>query len=353
MTASPVRLRDVALAAGTSTKTASRVINGFDGVAPDTRRRVQEAVESLGYQVDLMARSLRRGVDDTVGVVVPTLGDPFFALAIEEIEHMALQRDINLLVASNSRNADLERKVIDGLLARRVAGLIVVPFSADYSFLKHVSTPVVFLDRHPEGIDAGVVMVDDRGGARHAVEHLAAAGHQRIALITDDLTIKTSALRKDGYLDALRGLGLPEDAELQVFGCQNEAQSEVHTRELLALSSPPTAIFSARSETSLGVVRALHTTGRTDVALVSFGDFVTADLLKPAVTVIDHDPRVLARKAVERLSGRLDGTPDDDDDVVVPLHLIVRGSGELPVVDRGRTASPAPERATAAAGAAQ
>jgi LacI family transcriptional regulator len=127
----------------------------------------------------------------------------------------------------------------------------------------------------------------------------------------------------------------------------------VHTRELLGLSSPPTAIFSARSETSLGVVRALHTTGRTDVALVSFGDFVTADLLKPAVTVIDHDPRVLARKAVERLSGRLDGTPDDDQDVIVPLHLIVRGSGELPVVGEGRTASPAPVRGTAAAGAAQ
>ena len=345
MTASPVRLRDVALAAGTSTKTASRVINGFDGVAPDTRRRVQEAVESLGYQVDLMARSLRRGVDDTVGVVVPTLGDPFFALAIEEIEHMALQRDINLLVASNSRNADLERKVIDGLLARRVAGLIVVPFSADYSFLKHVSTPVVFLDRHPEGIDAGVVMVDDRGGARHAVEHLAAAGHQRIALITDDLTIKTSALRHQGYLDAMTALGLPTDPDLQVFGCQDEHQSEQRTLDLLNLEIPPTAIFSARSETSLGVVRALHQSGRTDVAFVSFGDFVTADLLKPAVTVIDHDPRMLARRAMERLGSRLDGTDDDDQDVIVPLHLLPRGSGELPVPggSRRRLRSAAPE----------
>jgi LacI family transcriptional regulator len=105
VTRSPVRLRDVAQAAGTSTKTASRVINGFDGVAPETRRRVQEAVESLGYQVDLMARSLRRGVDDTVGIVVPTIGDPFFAKAIEEVEQMVLPLGINLLVASNSRDA--------------------------------------------------------------------------------------------------------------------------------------------------------------------------------------------------------------------------------------------------------
>ena len=86
MNTSPIRLRDVALAAGTSTKTASRVINGDARVAADTRKRVHEAVDSLGYQVDLMARSLRKGVDDTVGIVVPTIGDPFFAKAIEEIE---------------------------------------------------------------------------------------------------------------------------------------------------------------------------------------------------------------------------------------------------------------------------
>ncbi len=345
MTAKQVRLRDVALAAGTSTKTASRVINGDDGVAPDTRLRVQAAVDALGYQVDVMARSLRKGVDDTVGVVVPTIGDPFFALAIEEIEQMVLQRNINLLVASNSRHAELERKVIDGLLARRVAGLIITPFSADYSFLKHVRTPVVFLDRHPEGISAGVVLVDDRGGARQAVEHLASFGHKRIALITDDLTIKTSALRHQGYLDAMTALGLPTDPDLQVFGCQDEHQSEQRTLDLLNLEIPPTAIFSARSETSLGVVRALHQSGRTDVAFVSFGDFVTADLLKPAVTVIDHDPRMLARRAMERLGSRLDGTDDDDQDVIVPLHLLPRGSGELPVPggSRRRLRSAAPE----------
>ena len=131
MSPSPVRLRDVALAAGTSTKTASRVINGDARVATDTRQRVQEAVDQLGYQVDLMARSLRKGVDDTVGIVVPTIGDPFFAKAIEEIEQMALPRGINLLVASNSRDPKSERKVVDGLLARRVSGLIITPFSTD------------------------------------------------------------------------------------------------------------------------------------------------------------------------------------------------------------------------------
>ena len=332
MSTSPIRLRDVALAAGTSTKTASRVINGDARVAADTRKRVHEAVDSLGYQVDLMARSLRKGVDDTVGIVVPTIGDPFFAKAIEEIEQMALPRGINILVASNSRDPHLERKVVDGLLARRVSGLIVTPFSTDYSFLERVSTPVVFLDRHPEGINVGAVIVDDEGSAHRIVMHLASFGHRRIALLTDGLTVKTSRLRREGYLRAMGELGFPVEVELQATGCVDAAQAEACTNHMLDLPVPPTAIFSARSETSLGVVRALHLRGRTDIAFVSFGDFATADVLNPAVTVIDHDPRVLARKAMEMLSERLDGTPASADDFVIPVELIARGSGELPAL---------------------
>jgi LacI family transcriptional regulator len=334
MTGNPVRLRDVAQAAGTSTKTASRVINGFDGVAPETRRRVQEAVESLGYQVDLMARSLRRGVDDTVGIVVPTIGDPFFAKAIEEVERMVLPLGINLLVASNSRDAQRERKVVEGLLARRVAGLIVIPYSADYSFLRTVSTPVVFMDRGPEGLETGVVLVDDLDSSGQAVRHLASFGHRRIALLADDLSIKTSSIRRDGYLKAIAELDLEMDPELVVVGCVDDQQAEQRTNELLDLPNPPTAIFSSRSEISLGVVRALHLRGRTDIALVSFGDFATADVLEPAVTVIDHDPRLIAQSAMERLQARMAGAEDDGRDTYVPLHFIQRGSGELRPADK-------------------
>ena len=329
MSPSPVRLRDVAIAAGTSTKTASRVINGDSRVANDTRQRVQEAVDHLGYHVDLMARSLRKGVDDTVGIVVPTIGDPFFAKAIEEIEQMALPRGINLLVASNSRDPELERKVVDGLLARRVSGLIITPFSTDYSFLERVSTPVVFLDRHPKGMDVGAVIVDDEGGAYRVVRHLASFGHRRIALLTDDLTIETSRLRREGYVRAMLELDLLAEPELQANGCVDAARAEACTNEMLDLEGPPTAIFSARSEISLGVVRALHLRQRTDIAFASFGDFATADVLSPAITVIDHDPRALARRAMELLSDRLDGAPVSANDVMIPVELIARGSGEL------------------------
>lgn len=331
MTANPVRLKDVALAAGTSTKTASRVINGDPRVADETRRRVEAAVESLGYQVDLMARSLRRGVDDTIGVVVPTIGDPFFAGILDEIERLAMNREIKLLVASNSRDPEVERKVVDGLLARRVAGLIVTPNQADYGFLKAVRTPVVFLDRHPVGYHAACVRVDDTAEAARLVHHLASFGHRRIAFVADDLRVRTSELRYAGYRRAMAELGLAIEPDLEAIGFVYAEQAEVATIEMLDRPNQPSAILSSRSEISLGIVRALHRRGRTDIAFASFGDFGMADVLSPAVTVLDHDPRALARRAFERLIARLDGAPDEAADYVEPLHLFARGSGELPV----------------------
>lgn len=324
-----VRLRDVAAAAGTSTKTASRVINGDPRVSSDTRARVEAAVDAMGYRVDVMARTLRRGTDDAIGVIVPTIGDPFFATALEEIERSAIERDIKLLVASNSSDPQTERAIVESMLARRVSGLIIVPFSADYSFLAAVRTPTVFMDRQPDAFSDGAVMVDDVAGAAMLVQHLVKHGHRRIALLLDDLTVKTSKRRYDGFLRAHSEHGLPIDQRIIFTGCHDAADGERHARELMALDQPPTAILSGRSELSLGVVRALHLSGRTDVALVSFGDFANADLLSPGVTVLDHNARAIARASVVRLLARIDGTDPSTDEILMPLHLIERGSGEL------------------------
>ncbi|MDA0231919.1 MAG: LacI family DNA-binding transcriptional regulator [Chloroflexi bacterium] len=330
MTRRIVRLADVAEAAGTSTKTASRVINGDPRVGAETRKRVQAQVDALGYRVDVMARSLRRGVDDTVGVVVPTIGDPFFALIIEEIERIALARGMTVLIASNPRDPSTERRVVEGMLARRVGGMIIAPFATDYGFLAKVATPVMFLDRHPAGLDTGVVRVDDFAGAYRAVQHLAKHGHRRIALVVDDLEIETSRLRREGYISALNDLGLAVDQDLQLLGCPDAAIAETRTRELLVRRNPPSAILSARSVISLGVVRALHLAKRTDIAVVSFGDFVNADILNPGITVLDHNPQILARVAMERLLKRMNGSDEHPlRDEVIGLHLIARGSGEI------------------------
>src|SRR5579859_4829543 len=140
------RLLDVANAAGVSLRTASRVLNDDPRVAPDTRRRVQAAIDHLSFSPDAMARSLRAGTDTAVGFVVESISDPFFAGVIDAVEQEMSRHGRSVLVASTRRDVAWERDVIGRMLQRRVAGLLLCPTGGDHAWLDaHV--PVVLVDR--------------------------------------------------------------------------------------------------------------------------------------------------------------------------------------------------------------
>ncbi len=324
-----VRLRDVAARAETSTKTASRVINSDPRVGSDTRTRVEQAVLELGYRPDLLARSLRRGTDDTIGVVVDEVADPFFASVIGEVERLALDRGITVIVASTHRLADRERIVIDGLLQRRVAGLLIASIVGDHSHLRSAPCPVVFVDRAATGFDADAVLVDDHAGARLGVDHLIAHGHRLIAYVGDDLSVDTARYRLDGYRESLAqaGMAVRDDFVIRMDASLVDGRAAVEA--LLSRPEPPTAIFSANTRCSLRLLPSLHRLGRTDVAFVSFGDFAVAGVLTPPVTVIDHPPELIGRLAAQRLLRRMAGELLPVERVTVPLRLVPRGSGEV------------------------
>lgn len=329
MSTRKVRLSDVAAAAGTSTKTASRVLNGDPRVADDTRARVEQAIADLDYRPDPLARSLRRGTDEIVGVVVDSIADPFFATVTGEIEKIAFARGLTVTVASTGRSAERERIVLDGLARRKVAGMIVTPASQDHAYLRELTCSVVFIDRSPVNLDVDCVLVDDFHGARRAVCHLLDHGHTRIAYIGDFPNLETGDKRLAGYRAAHAEAGLDVDEALVAANCSEIADAERRTGELLALPEPPTAIFSSNTRSSMGVAPALHTLSKTDVAMVSFGDFFMAASLQPAVTVIDHSPEVIGQLAAERLFLRMNGLTEPPARIEAPIHLVPRGSGEL------------------------
>ncbi|HEX3792747.1 MAG TPA: LacI family DNA-binding transcriptional regulator [Pseudonocardiaceae bacterium] len=332
MTARKVRLSDVAAAAGTSTKTASRVLNGDPRVARDTRARVEAAIAELNYRPDPLARSLRKGTDETVGIVVDSIADPFFASVTGEIEKVAFAKGLTVTVASTGRSAERERVVLDGLIRRKVAGIVVAPVSRNHGYLNGLSCVVVFIDRSPVGLAVDAVLVDDYQGARTAVRHLIKHGHRRIAYVGDLPDLETSGKRLAGYRAEFTAAGLDIDEELIAADCAEIADAGRRTRELLRRPDPPTAIFCANTSCSMGVAPALHSLARTDVALVAFGDFLMAASLEPAVTVIDHSPELIGQLAAERLFHRLsglDGPAEPARRIEAPLHLVPRGSGEL------------------------
>jgi len=324
-----VRLSDVAALAETSTKTASRVINGHAKVGSETRDRVERAVRELGYRPDPLARSLRSGTDDTIGVVIDEVSDPFFASVIGEIERMALNHSMTVIIASTQRLVDRERVVIEGLLQRRVAGLIIASVAHDHAHLRTAPCPVVFIDRVAVNLTSDAVLVDDRAGARMGVDHLISHGHRRIAYLGDHLGIDTATSRLGGYRESLDLAGIPVREDYVIGMAPSLTDGAPVVEALLAGAEPPTAIFSANTRCSLRAMTTLHRIGRTDIAFVSFGDFAMADALTPPITVIDHSPEAIGRLAADRLLRRMAGDEMPAHTITMPLHLVPRGSGEL------------------------
>jgi LacI family transcriptional regulator len=328
---SRVTLRDVARVAAVSPKTVSRVVNGDVHVTPSTRARVQQAISDLDFQPNLVARSLRVGRADVIGLVVESLADPFFACLTSAVEQAAHERGLAVMVSSVGHDSERESVIVQSLLVRQVAGLIVAPMAQSHAYLAETGqlTPVVFVDRLPEGISSDAVLVDDFAAGEAATRHLLDHGHRRIAFLGSELRNPTTRLRLAGYRQALAERGLPDDGSLVAVGAGSARQAREAAAQLLDGPQPPTAISSSNMCCSLGLVPLLHGRGRTDVAVVSFDDFPMADSLVPAVTVLDHDPEVIGRAAAERLFARLEDLDAPAETVVVPVGLVPRGSGEL------------------------
>lgn len=324
-------LRDVSVLAGVSPKTVSRVINDDPGVASGTAERVREAIRELGFYPNPVARSLRVGRDDAIGLVVENIADPFFAEVTSAIEEAARERGMFVVITSSGYAPENEHVAVRGLADRRVAGLIITPTSGDHSYLSHLPArlPSVFVDRPPIQHDSDTVLADNESGARLATAHLIRYGHRRVAFVGDRLHVYTTRLRYQGFRAALVDAGIPVDERLVRVNMMDAQNSTAAMVDLLKADPGPTAVISANARTSLGVVRALHLSDRTDIAHVSFDDFFGAESLNPPVTAISQDPQRLGREAAALLFDRINGATGPPRRVVLPVQLIVRGSGEL------------------------
>jgi LacI family transcriptional regulator len=321
-------LRDVALGAGVSLRTASRVLNDDPRVADATRSRVRDVMKELRYTPDLMARSLRAGTDATIGLVVESIADPFFSELVAAVESVTSEAGKSVLVASHHGDPEHERRIVGQMLERRVSGLLIVPTGSDHSWLQGAGAPLVLVDRPAPGLDADVVGIDDREASFDAVAHLIAYGHRDIAYVGDYPHVATSAARLTGYREAMAANGLPVSDELVRASCPTAQTAGAAMSLLLAGDRPPTAVLSAATRCSLGVVPALHEHRRTDVALVGFGDFAMADMLVPAVTVVDHSAAAVGQAAAARLALRISEPGLASESLHVAVRLIERGSGE-------------------------
>jgi LacI family transcriptional regulator len=326
---------DVAALAGVGLKTVSRVVNAEPGVSPALEAKVRRAIEQLNYRRDANASMLRRlgGKTQTIGLVLEDVSNPFSSALHRAIEDAARERGVLVFAGSCDEDPRRERELIGSFRDRRVDGLIVVPASHDHGYLyeeRRSGTALIFVDRPAVHLDADSVVSDNHGGARAATEHLVQHGHRRIAFLGDLLSISTAQERLEGYLQTLARARIARDDQLIRTELRDPDAAAAAIDEMLALSDPPTALFTGQNLLTIGGVHALRNAGlQRSVALIGFDDIPMADMVDPAISVVAQDPQVLGRAAADLLFRRLDGDTTPAAQHVIPVTLIPRGSGEI------------------------
>lgn len=325
----PATIKDVARHAGVSFKTVSRVINADPAVAPSTRERVRESIAALNYHRSSSARVLRTGVDNTVGLIIDSVADPFFAEIMRAVEEKAKEAGFVVFAASSLRSPERERELVRSFLERSCSGIICAPATEECSWLESTPIPVVFVDRVPESCPTDGVLIADWDATREAVNHLRRHHHRRIAFLSEPLTLQTLRDRHDGYVAALETAGLEPKDEMMRLDCPTVAAAFAATKEWMTSNKPPTAIICAGPNQAEGAIMALSEAQRQKTAIISFGQPTLAVCLNPGLTVIDHDPTEIGQVAMEVLLDRIKGGDEQPRIRRLRPRLAARGSGEV------------------------
>lgn len=316
--------------------TVSRVLSGGKNVRPQVRERVERAVAELGYYRNENARSLRPGHQSgLIGVIITNIANPYYADMQQGIEEVATAHSRRILVGNSREDVSLERQLVADFIGRRVEGLIVVP--ADPGSSEHLATeslsgiPVVLASRAVDDLDFDTVLIDDIGGAFEATTRLLAEGHRRIAFLGNRGSLFTGRRRYQGFRKAHEAYGFEPIPELLRTGQQDVESAEKAMLELLALTEPPTAVFSANNRNTIGAIRAIESVRRKSlgakgaeapaIRLFGFDSFEFADMSPVPLSIVAHDPRDLGRHVASLLFERIEGTVEGRP----PRHI------ELPV----------------------
>jgi LacI family transcriptional regulator len=329
-----VTIRDVAVHSEVSPMTVSRVVNGAASVHPETRKKVEASIRTLGYVAATPQRTPARRSSHTIALVVPDIAASFFQKIITGVERAADAKGYRVIICNTNTDTTREQRYLKDLLIRRVDGVIIAPVSdasrATLMHLRSQHTPFVLIDRGVPDFEADIMQTDNVNGALQLTQHLIQQGHTRIAYISGDSRISVTRDRLYGYRMALDMAGIRFDSSIvrELDGsCLHNGF--VAAQCLLNHPDRPTAIFASNSDTAIGVIRACREQGVTipqDIALVCFDDLEHADTIFPYLTVIEQPTQHMGQLAVERLHILCTQSVDDVVHHLLQPRLIVRTS---------------------------
>jgi LacI family transcriptional regulator len=332
-----VTLQHVADAAKVSKATASLALNNNPRISEPTRQRVLEAVEALGYVYNQRAASLRTQRSYTIGLLIKDVSNPFNAELTSGAESQLADHDYSLVLATTDDDLDKQSRMIQTMLERDVDGLILSPAACTTveSMQRWMQfCPLVLLIPYYPELAADCVGMDDEKGTQRAVEHLIQRGHRRIAFVGGFAAQATRQKRLESYRDSLGRHHIAYDPAICIASPVTRRGGYDAIRQLLNMSTPPSAAYCYSDVNAFGVMLGLRAAGLEpgkDFAVIGFDDVPEAALWHPSLTTVSTDPRGLGEQAAQLMLRRITAPDAPIRRVIMPSHLVLRDSTAAPV----------------------
>ena len=337
-----MNIYDVAKEANVSVATVSRVLNNHSNVKEATRKKVLDVIKGTDFVPNSAAQNLSLGESRNIALIVPDIGNPFFAKLLQGLSDQAVEFGYNVFMFGTGEDPVKEQHILESLKSELLKGLVVIPVSEDSEDTKRMlisfregSVPVVLIDRDVRGGDFDGVFSQDEDGSFKAVECLINAGHRKIAIIRGADTSRPGYERYRGYKKALQKYGIEINKAYCPYGYFMEENSYQAMKKLMSLDEPPTAVFASNNMTTLGCLRYFKENnlkiGR-DISIVGFDDIKELEYTDINLTVVDRPVYDMGVEAMKLLKKGMENKTKDSENALfvkrnfVKTHLIKRGS---------------------------
>lgn len=334
----PLTMKDIARELGISVSTVSRALKDSSRISAERRAMIQQFAREHNFTPNVLAESLRHSKVQPIkiiGVIIPEFTHFYFSSVLAGIEEEASARGYRIMVAQSGENYEREVRICQSFFENKVCGIIVSQAKDTKKYdhferLMDAGVPLVFYDRICTGVNASRVVVDDYMGAFNAVTHLIETGCKRIAFYGSAPTLEISKNRFNGYKDALLKHGLKYD-ETMTRICDNRADAEAVTPELLQQETPPDGFFAVNDDTAIGILYTAKRMGfrvPDDISICGFTNGQRAVACDPMLTTVEQRGMKVGEEAVDILIDQVEGIipREKAERRVVRTRLVIRGT---------------------------
>jgi LacI family transcriptional regulator len=333
----PVTIRDIAKKLNLSIGAVSRALDGYSDISEETRQKVVQSAQEMGYVPNQAARQLRRKKADAIGYILPAnsprFADPFFIEFLAGLGDETAVQPFDLLISIAAPGEDAERQIYRSWIqGHKVDGLILTHMHLhDWraQFLIQNKIPFSALEKSLDDLDFARIEVNRREGMIELINHLVDKGFKRIAFLGGPPDLKIQADQFDGYCLGLEAHQIIFDASLIVSGDLTSSGGYQAAKQLLSIPNPPDAIVCINDESAFGVLHAAHEFGRKvgqDFAVAGFDGVQASKHTEPSLTSLDIPVYDVARQLVRMLVAEISGRPLSDRQIIISPKMLIRDS---------------------------